>query len=91
MEHRGGHGGMDWLLCRAFVESVKAGVDTPIDAYDTVTWMCIAALSEESIQKKGAPVEIPDFTRGQWKNRTPAPKMKYSLAEIVDDPTVKIY
>ena len=91
MEHRGGHGGMDWLLCRAFVESVKAGVDTPIDAYDTVTWMCIAALSEESIQKKGAPVEIPDFTRGQWKNRAPAPKMKYSLAEIVDDPTVKIY
>ena len=25
---REGHGGMDWLVCRAFIESVKAGINT---------------------------------------------------------------
>ena len=49
LEVKGGHGGMDWLVCRAFVESVKRGINTPIDAYDTVTWMSIASLSEMSI------------------------------------------
>ena len=44
----GGRGGIDWLVLRAFIESVKRGVQTPIDAYDTVTWMAIAPLSEIS-------------------------------------------
>ena len=30
-----GHGGMDWLVGRAFVESVKLGIPTPINTYDT--------------------------------------------------------
>ena len=47
MGARGGHGGMDWLVCRAFIESVKAGTDTPIDAYDTVTWLAVGPLSEQ--------------------------------------------
>ena len=88
---RGGHGGMDWLVCRAFVEAVKAGIDTPIDAYDTAAWMCIAPLSEESIQKQGAPVEIPDFTKGKWMHREPSPASKYSLNDIIDDPDTSIY
>lgn len=74
-----GHTAADWFVCRAFIESVKAGSDTPIDAYDTVTWMAIAALSEESIRKGGAPVDIPDFTGGKWQNRAPAPDSPYSL------------
>ena len=53
MGTRGGHGGMDWLVCRAFVESVKAGTDTPIDAYDTATWLAIGPLSEQSIAQGG--------------------------------------
>lgn len=88
---RGGHGGMDWLVCRAFVEAVKAGINTPIDVYDTAAWMCIAPLSEESIQKQGAPVEIPDFTHGAWQNREPSPVSKYSLNEIIEDPSVAIF
>ena len=88
---RGGHGGIDWLVSRAFVEAVKAGTNTPIDAYDTAAWMCIAPLSEESIRQNGAPIEIPDFTNGKWQNREPAPQNKYSLDDIVDDPTMTIY
>lgn len=78
-EKKGTHNGMDWLVTRAFIESVKAGTNTPIDAYDTVTWMAIAALSEQSIRQNGAPVEVPDFTGGKWQNREPAAKGKYSL------------
>lgn len=89
-EMRGGHGGLDWLVCRAFVESVKRGIETPIDAYDTVTVMAIAPLSEMSIQKGGAPVDIPDFTKGKWIRREPPIKSKFSLDEIIVDPDTPI-
>lgn len=63
---RGGHGGMDYLVLRAFAESVQRRENPPIDVYDTASWMAITALSEASIAKGGAPVEIPDFTGGRW-------------------------
>ena len=88
---RGGHGGMDWLVCRAFVEAVKNETNTPIDAYDSVTWLAIGALSEQSIKGGGIPVEIPDFTRGKWQNREPVVKCKYCLDEIIEDRSVKIF
>ena len=42
---RGGHGGMDWLVCRAFIESVKKGTPAPIDIYDTLTWLAVGVRS----------------------------------------------
>ncbi len=75
---RGGHGGMDYLVLRAFFESVHAKGETPIDVYDTASWMCITALSEKSI-KEEIVVDVPDFTRGKWKNREEAPQGKYAL------------
>ncbi|NLG24557.1 MAG: Gfo/Idh/MocA family oxidoreductase, partial [Clostridiales bacterium] len=61
----GGHGGMDYLVMRAFIESVQAGALPPIDVYDAAAWMAITALSEQSIAMGGAPVAIPDFTGGR--------------------------
>lgn len=43
----------------------------PIDVYDACAWMCVTALSEESIKNGSVPVEFPDFTRGAYKTRTP--------------------
>lgn len=63
---RGNHDGMDYLVMRAFIESVQNKTEPPIDVYDAAAWMCITALSEESIAKGSAPVSIPDFTRGRW-------------------------
>ncbi|MBQ7381211.1 MAG: Gfo/Idh/MocA family oxidoreductase [Clostridia bacterium] len=83
--------GIDWSVLRAFVESVKAGTETPIDIYDTLTLLSIGALSEKSIQNGGAPVEVPDFTRGKWQNREPAVRSKYCLDEIVVDPNTKVF
>lgn len=88
---KGGHDGMDWLVCRAFIESVKKGTNTPIDAYDTVTWMSIAALSEMSIQRGGVPVDVPDFTRGKWFRREPVVRSKFCLDEICEDKETAIY
>lgn len=68
---RGGHDGMDWLVLRAFFESVKNGTPAPLDVYDAAAWMSITALSEQSVAMGGAPVAIPDFTNGQWTSRTP--------------------
>ncbi len=88
---RAGHGGMDWLVCRAFIEAVKQGTNTPIDAYDTATWMAIAPLSEASIAKGGAPVEVPDFTKGKWLCREAIVRGKYCLDEVCIDESVSIY
>ncbi len=88
---RGSHGGMDWLVCRAFVEAVRRGENTPIDAYDTAAWMAIGPLSEMSIAHGGAPVDVPDFTRGKWLHREPVTKGKYCLDRICDDPDTKIF
>ena len=91
MGTRGGHGGMDWLVCRAFVESVKNGTDTPIDAYDTATWLSIGVLSEQSIKQGGMPMEVPDFTHGLWKTDRPIVRSKYCLDEVCEVPEVPIF
>ena len=74
-----GHGGMDWLVCRAFVEAVKNGTNTPIDAYDTAAWLAVGALSEKSIAGGSVAVEFPDFTAGAWQDPTPRCTSRYSL------------
>ena len=66
-----GHGGSDDKVCRAFIDSVKYDIPTPIDVYDSVILMSITALSEESIAKGGAPVLVPDFTKGKYLTRKP--------------------
>lgn len=63
---REGHGGMDWLVLNAFFDSLKQNKPMPIDVYDMATWMAITPLTEISIQNGGAPVDIPDFTNGEW-------------------------
>lgn len=66
-----GHGGIDYFVLRAFIESVKNKVAPPIDVYDAAAWSAISPLSEESIAKGSAPIQIPDFTRGKWKTNKP--------------------
>lgn len=66
-----GHGGMDAIEFRVFIDTLKAGGDMPIDVYDAALWMSITAISEESIKMGGAPLPVPDFTSGAWTNRAP--------------------
>jgi len=74
-----GHGGIDFLVLSAFIDSVERQVQSPIDVYDMAAWMSVTALSEQSISMGGLPVAIPDFTNGKWLNRKPSPEGVYCL------------
>jgi hypothetical protein len=82
---KGGHGGMDYLVLRAFLESMQDGRDTPVDAYDAAAWMSITCLSEQSVAMGSMPVPIPDFTNGAWIDRKPDPACRYALDRIHPD------
>ena len=64
-----GHGGMDFFVVNAFVESVKREVAPPMDVYDAASWAAVTPLSEASIAAGGAPMYFPDFTNGKWMNK----------------------
>lgn len=66
-----GHGGMDAVMFREFIECLREGKEMPIDVYDAAAWMCISVLSATSIAMGGAPQAIPDFTDGKWLVRQP--------------------
>jgi hypothetical protein len=64
-----GHGGMDFFVVHAFIESIKNQSATPMDVYDGAAWSAITPLSEKSIELGNETVEFPDFTGGQWMYR----------------------
>ena len=64
-----GHGGMDYFEFVAFFDAIRENKPMPIDVYDAAAWMSVTALSEYSIANGNIPVEVPDFTRGEWKTR----------------------
>jgi predicted dehydrogenase len=66
-----GHGGMDFFVVHAFIESIKGQAPTPLDAYDAAAWSAITPLSEQSIAGGSEPMFFPDFTRARWMNRKP--------------------
>ncbi len=76
---KGGHGGMDFLVFSAYMESLVNGTEPPIDVYDAATYMAITPLSEKSIAQGGAVIAVPDFTRGKWYMRKPAADSKFKL------------
>lgn len=75
-----GHGGMDYMAFKAFFKAAINGDPMPVDAYDAAAWMCITALSEQSIAQGGMPQPIPDFTKGKWLTR---PRL-----DVMEFPTV---
>ncbi|WP_316788575.1 Gfo/Idh/MocA family protein [Pedobacter frigoris] len=66
-----GHGGMDFFVIHAFIESVKRNLPTPLDVYDAAAWSAITPLSEQSIEMGNETIDFPDFTSGKWMHRKP--------------------
>jgi len=62
----GGHGGMDYIMDYRLVYCLRNGLPLDMDVYDLAEWCSLAPLSEISIENGSAPVEVPDFTRGNW-------------------------
>lgn len=64
-----GHDGMDYYDFTEFFRAIAEEKPMPIDVYDAASWMCISALTKESIANGNIPMDIPDFTNGAWKTR----------------------
>lgn len=62
----GGHGGMDFIMDYRLIYCLRNGLPLDMDVYDLAEWCCISELSAISMENGGAPVEVPDFTRGAW-------------------------
>ena len=62
----GGHGGMDFIMDYRLVYCLHNGLPLDMDVYDLAEWCCISDLSRLSLENGNMPVEVPDFTRGQW-------------------------
>lgn len=67
-----GHGGqgtktpLTWYL---LVRNLRNDTMPYFDVYDSVTSSVISPLSEQSVANNGRPVDVPDFTKGKWKER----------------------
>ena len=62
----GGHGGMDFIMDSRLVYCLQNGLPLDIDVYDLAEWCCLAELGSISMDNGNIPVEVPDFTRGEW-------------------------
>ena len=58
---------MNYIMDYRLVECLRNGWPLDQDVYDAALWSCITELSERSVREGSIPVEIPDFTRGQWR------------------------
>jgi predicted dehydrogenase len=65
----GGHGGMDYVMNRRLIQCLREGLPLDLTVYDAAAWSSIVPLSIASVSKGSAPIEVPDFTRGAWRNQ----------------------
>ncbi|MDX9695769.1 MAG: Gfo/Idh/MocA family oxidoreductase [Bacteroidales bacterium] len=63
----GGHGGMDFIMDYRLIYCLRNGLPLDMDVYDAAEWSSIIELSRVSVENQGMPVQVPDFTRGAWK------------------------
>jgi hypothetical protein len=60
---------MNYIMDYRLIHCLRNGLPLDQDVYDAAEWSCITELSERSVRQGSVPVEIPDFTRGDWKKR----------------------
>ena len=65
----GGHGGMDFIMIYRLLQCLREGLPPDMDVYDAAAWSSIGPLSVESVSRESAPIDVPDFTRGKWRDR----------------------
>ncbi len=70
-ENQGGHGGMDFVMLWRIVYCLRNGLPLDQDVYDAAAWTAVSPLSEWSVANRGRTVDVPDFTRGKWKEMPP--------------------
>jgi predicted dehydrogenase len=59
----GGHGGMDFIMNFRLVQLMREGLPPDSDVYDAADWSAPGPLSEQSVARRSAAVDFPDFRR----------------------------
>lgn len=67
----GGHGGMDFMMDWRLIDCLRNGIPLDQDVYDAALWSSIGPLSEISVKNRSKTMDVPDFTRGNWKTNVP--------------------
>ncbi|MBR5476452.1 MAG: Gfo/Idh/MocA family oxidoreductase [Bacteroidaceae bacterium] len=57
---------IDYAMDSRLIYCLRNGLPLDMDVYDAAEWSCLVELTERSSQQGGAPIEFPDFTRGDW-------------------------
>ena len=78
----GGHGGMDFIMDLRWVYCLQNGLPLDMDVYDLASWSCLCEVTERSQARRGAPEDIPDFTRGAWQTMKPLGIETIDLAKM---------
>ena len=78
----GGHGGMDFLMVLRLAYCLQNGLPLDQNVYDLASWCCLCELSEKSVRRRSASMDVPDFTRGAWKTTPPLGDLSVDLARI---------
>jgi len=68
-----GHGGMDYIEDYRLIKCLREGTPTDFNVYDAASISAVVGLSVQSVAKRSAAVDFPDFTRGAWKTAAPWP------------------
>lgn len=58
---------IDFLMDSRLIYCLRNGLPLDMDVYDAAEWSSLVELTEQSALAGGIPVEIPDFTRGEWE------------------------
>ena len=67
----GGHGGMDFIMDLRWAYCLQNGLPLDMDVYDLAVTSCLCELTETSVRNGSKPIDVPDFTRGNWRNVKP--------------------
>ena len=62
---------MDFLMDWRTIDCLRNGLPLDEDVYDAALWSSISPLSEWSVAHNSSPINIPDFTGGEWKTNKP--------------------
>ena len=66
-----GHGGMDYIEDYRLIKCLREGQPTDMNVYDAAALSAVVHLSAQSVGRRAASVDFPDFTRGRWKTNPP--------------------
>ena len=58
---------IDYAMDCRLIYCLRNGLPLDMNVYDAALWSCLVELTDVSASNGGAPIEIPDFTRGKWR------------------------